>query len=140
MKKLIFFIIPALFLLIAGCNSSNSGNNPIGGIGEIGGGTGGGVTIGVDVAQDNQGQQYFEFTPNTNVVIIQAEVKCDAQQIDQTFQGDGQTVYSANNTFSIGPLTQGLLQTGQLWTFIIQGKISSSTGTAFTATPTYTVP
>jgi hypothetical protein len=144
MKNLYLFIIIFAFSLFSGCNkSAGGGDNPfalgVGGSGTGGGGTGN-VTVAVAVIQDGQGQQYFEFTPDTGVVVNQVEVKCAAQGVDETLQGDGQTVYTANNPVDVGPLTQGILQTGQQWTFTIQGKIGSSTGTAYIATPSYTVP
>lgn len=140
MKKLFILFLPLLFFFLSGCSndSGGSGSNPFG-TGGTGGGTGN-VTITVAVVQDGQGQQYFQFTPSTSVVVNQVRLQCTAQQVDETVQGDGQTVYTTTDGFSVGPLNQGILQTGQQWNFTITGKVGSATGTAFTATPIYTVP
>ena len=143
MKYLLSIVFAFALLFFNGCSNDAAPTGATGG-GGFGGGTGGGGTGGVNVTvsviQDGQGQQYFQFAPSTGVVVDQIEVKCDAQGVDQTVQGDGQTVYTNTNGFTIGPITQGLLQTGQQWNFTIQGKIGSSTGAAYTATPTYNVP
>jgi len=139
MKKLIFTFLPLLFIHFNGCsNDGGTGANPFG-AGGNGGGTGN-VTFTVSVVQDGQGQQFFQFAPSTNVVVDQVRAQCTPQQIDETVQGDGQTVYSPNDGFSIGPIPQGSLQTGNLWTFTLQGKLESATGTAYNVNSTYTVP
>ena len=141
MKYLLSIIFTFALLFFNGC-SNDAAPTSSGGGGLGGGGTGGtgGVTITVSVVQDDQGQQHFLFKPSTSVVVNQVRLQCTAQQVDETVQGDGQTVYTTTDGFSVGPLNQGILQTGQQWNFTITGKVGSATGTAFTATPIYTVP
>ncbi len=79
MKKLLFFI-PLLLLLIAGCSSDKSGNNPLGGIGTVGGGTGGGtggtgtVTWTIGQRQGDQGGTMLTASPSVAVTVTQVIV------------------------------------------------------------------
>lgn len=149
MKKIIMTFIPIIFVLIWGCSSNSSGNNPTNpfgggttGGGNTGGGNNGGgngnVTFTVSVIQ-NQQQNYFQFIPNTGITLDMATVSCAALNVNnQQVQGDGKTVFSNANPLWIGPINVNL-QAGQQWTFTLSGKIGSSTGQAYNSTVNYTV-
>lgn len=144
MKKLYLLCLALCFLVLYGCSNDSAGPTQAGGFGggtngggNTGGG-GGGVTFTVALKQDQQQQTYFEFTPSTAVVINSITANCpEAGVTNEQVTDDGTTVYDANDPAYVGPLT-GLAQ-GQHWSFTIEGKIGSSTGTAYTATTNFTV-
>lgn len=134
--KIIPFVILGFIVGFIGCKKEV---NPVdsGGGGFLGGGN---VTMTVALVQNNQGEQLFLFKPSADVVVSEVKVQCADQQIDDTVQADGQTVYTKAEGFSVGPLNQDILQTGQQWKFTVKGKIGSSTGTAYSVSLNYTIP
>lgn len=137
MKKILLALFSILFILSNGCSddSAGGGTDPFGG-----GGTGtGSVTFTVAIVQDNQQKLFFEFKPSTNVVLTQITANCAAAGVNnETVQGDGTTVYSSTNPIYIGPLT--VTQSGQQWTFKIEGKIGTAQGQAYNKDVNFTVP
>lgn len=136
MKKLFLLLLPIMLLFITGCSDDGDDAGGLGGIGGGGNNTGN-VTFTVAVVQDQQ-QVYFEFKPNTGVVINTIRGVCAALAIDETVNADGTTVYSQTSPAYVGPI-EGL-QSGSSFVFTITGKVGSSTGTTFTSTVNYTVP
>ena len=135
-------IIGLVFVLVAllGCGGDDDGNsNPVGpggvGIGGGGGGTGN-VTFTISSPQQQDGV-YFVFNPSVNVIVNSVTASLPAQQFQDVIQGDGTTVFSTQDNFSIGPYTG--VQSGQAWTFIIVGKTEGANGAAYTSTVNYTV-
>ena len=137
MKKFFFLFLMMGVLLVVGC--SDNATAPTGGGGFGGGGGGNGsVTFTVSLVQDQQQQYYFRFTPSVDAVINTITANCAAAGVNnEQVQGDGTTVFNANNPADAGPVT-GLAQ-GQQWSFTIAGKLGSSTGTAYSSTATFTV-
>lgn len=134
-----FFSLLLMFgaLIVVGCSDDAVGPTGTGG-GLGGGGTVGGVTYTVSLAQDNQQQYYFEFKPSVDAVINTITANCAAAGINnEQVTDNGTTVYNANNPAYVGPIT--VLAQGQQWSFTITGKIGSSTGTAYTVTANLTV-
>ena len=138
MKKLIFFI-PLLLLLIAGCSSNNSGNNPIGGIGSGTGGGGGtgGVTWTIGQRAGDQGGVMLTANPSVAVTVTQVIVSVPANNFtDDPVQGDGQTVFQAGQFYDVKEYTG--VTTGLQFSIEFKGNIGSATGTAYDVTSTYT--
>ena len=135
MKRIAFPLIALLFVLVSGCkkDDAGSGTDPFGG----GGGGGGGVTFQVTVVRDQQNQPFFQFTPSTPVTVTQVTATLQGAQ-PNVLNGDGTTVYSAQNPFVIGPVTG--LAAGQQWSFVIQGKIGNAQGAAYNVTTNFVVP
>ncbi len=144
-KKLYFLLMLGIALLLGGCSNKSSGNsNPVSPIAGITGGNNGGtknnVAFEVNIVQDQQQNNYFEFTPNTEVTLTKVVVNCAAANVtNQQVQDDGTTVYSGTNPINLGPVTIPL-QSGQQWVFIISGKIGSSTGQDYTSDASFTIP
>ncbi len=137
MKNLLIGFAVLMFFLVPGCKS----DSPTGGGGLGGGGGGGGtgsVTFTISVVQDQQGQVFLQFQPNTSATITSIKAVCQAINVDETVTDNSGTVYNSNNPINIGPLT--VLQTGQQWTFTIKGKVGSATGQDYTVTVNYTIP
>ncbi|MBS1518392.1 MAG: hypothetical protein JSS91_09935 [Bacteroidetes bacterium] len=138
MKKIYYsYIVLSLFIaLIFSSCSSNSTTG--GGIINPGGGGTGNVTFTTSVATDpNTNQPYFQFVPSTGVTLTKITVTCAQLQIsNEVVNGDGTTVWTQQNPLYLGPV-QGLAA-GQQWTFVIEGKVGSATGTAYTTTVNYT--
>ncbi len=133
MKKLTIFLLFCGALLISSCSddAAPTGSGGFGGPGGGGGGTGN-VTYTVAVVQDQQQQYFFEFKPSTGATVESITGNCAAAGVNnETVQGDGTTVYSSTSPAYIGPVTN--LAQGQQWTFVIKGKVGSSTGAAYTA-------
>jgi hypothetical protein len=87
-----------------------------------------------------QGQQgiVFNFKPSTAVTVTQVTVKLPAQNFEDVVQGDGTTVFDTQTGFSVGEYTG--VQTGQQWSFNIQGKIGSATGQTYNKDVNFTIP
>jgi hypothetical protein len=138
MKILIsVFTIFCLFFFNS-CKSDSAGSG--GGFGvDPGGGGGGGVTFGITVGPGNisANNKIFYGTPSTAVVVTNVNVSVAAAQYNHDFQGDGTTVYPANQPVSINEFSG--VAPGQVWVFVFTGKLGSATGTAFSVSSTYTV-
>jgi len=137
MKKSINLFLIGLVLLFSSCGKDDDkNNNPLNpGIG----GTGS-VSFTVALAQDEQQDLYFEFTPSTNVVITSMSAQCQTLGFNDTVTDDQipDDIFGPNQPLYVGPITLNLEQ-GQQWTFTMQGKVGSATGQAFTATTNFTV-
>jgi hypothetical protein len=141
MKKLLWLPLLFVVLLIFSCSEDPVSPTDTGG---IGGGTGGGgtgsVTFQVSLVQDNQQNYYFEFKPSVDVVISTITVNCTAANVNnEQIQGDGTSVYKNTEPVYIQIPDPNILAQGQQWSFVIAGKIGSSTGTAYSVTANYTI-
>jgi hypothetical protein len=140
MKNLVSVFTILLMFLFTSCksDSSNPTSTGIGGLGGPGGG-GGNNSVAFTISQQpgNTGVVFFA-APSVAVVITSVAVSLPAQSFTDTVPGDGTTVFAANVAVSIREYTG--VASGQKWTFVFIGKLTSSTGTAFTATANYTVP
>lgn len=133
MKKLIgLSLIISFALIVSSCKKDDS-SNPSGPA--IGGGTT--VTFTVSAVQGQQGI-VFNFKPSTAVTVTQVTVKLPAQNFQDVVQGDGTTVFDTQSGFSVGEYTG--VQSGQQWSFNIQGKIGSATGQAYNKDVNFTIP
>jgi hypothetical protein len=140
MKKLFSIFLVGVFLTFAGCSNDSGGSSttdPFGGGGGGGGGGTGNVTVTVDLATDNDGSVYFEFSPNPGATITQVVARCTAINVNETVPVTGGQVYTAANPLYIGPVTG--LAAGQQWTFTLTGNVGSTSGAAFTANSNFTV-
>ncbi|MFZ1292014.1 MAG: hypothetical protein WAR79_18095 [Melioribacteraceae bacterium] len=138
MKKLILYFLPILFLVITSCDDSSGVVNPNGGgIGGIGGGGGGGsVAFTIGTSQGEQGGIYFTAAPSVSVKITKVTVSLPAQQFTDILQGDGVTVFNANEAVLLQEYVG--VENGQQWTFQFEGSLASSNQT-FSVTSNFTV-
>jgi hypothetical protein len=141
MKKLFWLPLLLVVLLIFSCSEDPVSPTDTGG---IGGGTGGGgtgsVTFQVSLVQDNQQNYYFEFKPSVDVIVTLITVNCAAANVTNVqVQGDGTTVYKSTEPAYIQIPDPNILAQGQQWSFVIAGKIGSTTGTAYSVTANYTI-
>ncbi|MBK8944756.1 MAG: hypothetical protein IPM32_05715 [Ignavibacteriae bacterium] len=140
MKKLILLLLPILFLSITSCDDSAGVTNPTGGgIGGIGGGGGtgtGSVTFTIGTSQGEQGGIYFTAAPSVAVKITKVTVSLPAQQFSDVLQGDGTTVYNANEAVLLQEYVG--VENGQQWTFQFEGSLAGNNQT-FNVTSNYTV-
>ena len=139
MKKLLIVFLPLLFIFFNGCsnNGTGTGSDPFGG-GGIGGGGTGSVTWTISQRQGDNGGIMFTAKPSVAVTVTSVAISLPAQNFNDPVQGDGQTVYQPGQFYDISEYTG--VASGQQWTFAFQGKVGSSTGTAYTANSNYTVP
>ncbi len=137
MKQIYLALSLLLALIMSSCSSTSSTGGGI--INPGGGGGTGNVTFTTSIATDPQtNQPYFQFVPSTGVTLVKITASCPALQIsNEVINGDGTTVWTQQNPMYLGPV-QGLAQ-GQQWTFVIEGKVGSATGTAYTTTVNFTV-
>ncbi|MBK9334099.1 MAG: hypothetical protein IPM96_17255 [Ignavibacteria bacterium] len=135
MKKIYLALTLVLAIIMSGCSSGGDGSsilNPGGG-----GGTGN-VTFTTNVVQD-QGVIYFQFVPSTGVTLTKITANCPQAQIsNEVINGDGTTVYTQAAPMLLNTTGVTLAQ-GQQWTFVIEGKVGSATGTAYTSNVNYTI-
>lgn len=138
MKKLIIYFLPILFLAITSCDDSAGITNPTGGgIGGIGGGGGtGSVTFTIGTSQGEQGGIYFTAAPSVSVKITKVTVSLPAQQFTDVLQGDGATVYNANEAVLLQEYVG--VENGQQWTFQFEGILASNNQT-FSVNSNFTV-
>ncbi len=133
MKKLSIIFMLLIAVAFSSCSNSTGG----GVIGPGGGGTGN-ITFTTSVVQDQQGSNYFQYVPSEGVTLTTITASCPQLQItNEVVNGDGTTVFTPTNPLQVGPVQN--LATGQQWTFVIVGKVGSSTGTAYSTTVNYTV-
>lgn len=136
MKRIVLVILSVLSIhILSSCSEdSGSGTSPFGG----GGGTGGGgVTFTVSTVQGQQGIS-FNFKPSTNVTVTQVTVRLPAQNFQDVVQGNGTTVFDTQTGFTVGEYTG--VQSGQQWTFNIQGKIGNAQGQAYNKDVNFSIP
>jgi hypothetical protein len=136
MKKLFSLLLTGIILLFSSCSKDDDKNNN-----PLNPGIGGNVTFTAALAQDDQQDLYFEFTPSANVVITSMSAQCLALNLNETVGDDEipDDIFGPNQPLYVGPITENLQQ-GQQWTFTMQGKVGSATGQAFSATTNFTVP
>ena len=137
MKKIIQLLSIIIIAGITGisCSDNSSGGgltNPFGG----GTGTTGGVTFSISSMQGQQGGTVFTTTPTVSVKITKVTISLPAQQFTDVIQGDGTTVFNANQAVEINEYIG--VAAGQLWTFQFEGTIASD-NQAFNVTSNYTV-
>lgn len=154
MKKLFFYIVSLIFIISTGCSDDASVTSPTGsglGIGDGGGtGTGGGsvtFTIGNQKLQegydfDNDGQAdesfYLTATPSVSVKINSVNIEIPNDANFDTVQGDGTSVFEANQAVQINTTPYYNVGSGQKFTLKISGKLASN-DQAFNVTVEYTV-
>ncbi|MBK7104692.1 MAG: hypothetical protein IPH62_05360 [Ignavibacteriae bacterium] len=137
MKKIIIYFLPILFLAITSCDDSAGITNPTGGgIGGIGGGGTGSVTFTIGTSQGEQGGIYFTAAPSVSVKITKVTVSLPAQQFTDVLQGDGATVYNANEAVLLQEYVG--VENGQQWTFQFEGTLASNNQT-FSVNSNFTV-
>jgi len=136
MKKSFILIVVLAFIGLLSCSDDQGGTvtDPFGT-----GGTGGtgGVTFTVSSTQGNQGGVIFTATPSVDVKITKVTLSLPAQQFNDVLQGDGTTVYPANQAVQLDEYTG--VATGQQWTFQFEGNLASN-NQAFNVTANYTIP
>lgn len=136
MKKIIV-AFSFLLLIISACNDNSGGGitDPFGA--GPGGNTGtGNVTFTMSAQQGQQGV-IFLATPSVSVKITKVTVSLPAQQFNDVIQGDGTTVYNANQAVQLDEYTG--VASGQQWTFKFEGNLASN-NQAYNVTSNYTIP
>jgi hypothetical protein len=134
MNKNLLFVTLFLLFFYLGCSKDDP----------VSPGTGGGiggtnsVSFTISTQPGTQGGTVLFAAPSVDVVITQVDVSVPAENFTDTVQGDGTTVFPANQPVSIDEYTG--VQSGQQWVFRFQGKIGSSTGQAFDVSTNYTIP
>lgn len=139
MKKFIIYLLPIIFFAITSCDDSAGITNPTGGgIGGIGGGGGGtgSVTFTIGTSQGEQGGIYFTAAPSVSVKITKVTVSLPAQQFTDVLQGDGVSVYNANEAVLLQEYVG--VENGQQWTFQFEGTLAGNNQT-FNVTSNFTV-
>jgi hypothetical protein len=137
MKKILNLFLLGIVLLFSSCSKDDGkDNNPL----NPGVGGEGNVSFTVALAQDDQQNLFFEFTPSTNVVISSMSAQCQALNLNETVTDEEipDDIFGPQQPLYVGPLTVDLQQ-GQQWSFTMQGKIGSATGQAFNASANFTV-
>jgi len=136
MKKLLTLIIVTFALFYSGCSndSGGTGTDPFG----PGGGGTGNVTFTITVEQGQQGIN-FRLKPSQSITVTTITVSLPAQNFtDPITNPNPDEVFDTANGFVVGEYTG--TASGQQWTFAVQGKIGSSTGTAYNVTSNFTIP
>jgi hypothetical protein len=137
MKRLFFYLISIVLIVSTGCNDDSGGStitDPFGG-----GGTGGQGSASFTISTTNgqQGGIIFTATPSVDVKITQVTVSLPAQQFTDVLQGDGTTVFSANQAALLEEYVG--VERGQQWTFKFEGTLANG-GQTFSVTSNYTIP
>lgn len=89
-------------------------------------------------AGNTPGGTFFIATPTEPVFISKLSVAVPLLQFQETYNGDGLTIFPANVPFIINEY-QGVA-TGQKWTFFFDGNLGTKTGTPFSIASSFTVP
>ena len=136
MKKLLSILISISFLVLCSCSDDSGGTvtDPFG-TGGTGGGTGN-VSFTISTTQGQQGV-IFVATPSASVKITKVTISLPAQQFNDVLQGDGTTVFNANEAVQLDEYTG--VATGQQWTFKFEGILANN-NQAFDVTSNYTIP
>lgn len=127
MNKILLFATFFLLFFYTGCKK----DNPVSPVTSS-------VTFTISTQPGTQGGTVMLAAPSVDVVITQVDVSVPAENFTDTVQGDGTTVFPANQPAAIDEYTG--VQSGQQWVFRFQGKIGSSTGQAFDVSTNYTIP
>lgn len=137
MKNKLIYLLSLLLAFSIGCSDDSSDSNPIG-LGGLGG-TGGQGSVSFTIGSTNgqQGGIIFSATPSINVKITQVTVSLPAQQYTDVLEGDGTTVYNANQAVQLDEYVGA--EKGQQWTFKFEGTLAAD-GKAFDVTSNYTIP
>ncbi len=137
MKKIILTLF-AFLLIVTSCHDNSGGGgitNPFGT--GPGGTTGtGNVTFTISSQKGQQGI-IFLATPSVSVKLTKVTVSLPAQNYNDVIQGDGTTVYNANQAVPIDEYIG--VASGQQWTFQFEGTIANN-NQAYNVTSYYTVP
>ncbi len=155
MKNILIFFASMTLIFSIGCSDDASVTSPTDGgfgIGDGGGtGTGGGsVTFqianqvkqeGYDFDSDGQTDDsfYLTATPSVSVKINSVNIEIPNDANFDTVQGDGTTVFAANQAVQINTTPYYNVGSGQKFTLKISGKLASD-DQAFDVTVEYTVP
>lgn len=136
-NKIILLLVSSFVVFLFGCSDDSNDSNPVGlgGLGGTGGQGSVSFTIGSTIGQ--QGGIIFTATPSVDVKITQVTVSLPAQQYTDVLQGDGTTVFNANQTAQLEEYVG--TEKGQQWTFQFEGTLAAD-GKAFDVTSNYTVP
>ena len=134
--KIIYAVCTIFCLLLFNSCKSNSNPTDSGGIGGIGGGGGGSVTFTITQAAGSQGGIVLYGAPSVAVTVTNVNYSVANSTTKGDIQGDGTTVFPANQPVSISEFNA---QAGLKYTLIFTGKLGSATGTAYTATSNYTI-
>ncbi len=154
MKKLLFYTLSVLMFITIGCSddasvtSPNSGGLGIGD-GNGSGGGGGSVTFkignqklqeGYDFDNDGQADESFYLTASPSVAVkistVKIEIPGDANF--DTVQGDGTSVFAANQAVQLNSTPYYNVASGQKFTIKFSGKLASN-DQSFDVTSEYTV-
>ncbi|NLT49418.1 MAG: hypothetical protein GXX85_00700 [Ignavibacteria bacterium] len=135
MKKILFLLLVSFVTMFIGCSDDS---NPAGSTGMGGtGGTGGTGNVTFVMGQRVEGNGVmFTVKPSVAITVTQYTCSLPAQNFTETYQGDGVTVYPANQVQDFAGFTG--VQAGQQWTFNIQGKIGNAQGAAYNVNVNYT--
>lgn len=136
MKNLILYLISLILITGTACNDNSGGGTLTDPFGNGGTGGTGSVTFTISSQQGQQGI-IFIAAPSVSVKITKVTVNLAAQQFNDIVQGNGTTVYNANQSVQINEYTG--VASGQQWTFQFEGTIVSN-NQAFNITSNYTVP
>lgn len=154
MKNLLFYTLSVLMFITIGCSDDASVTSPnSGGLGigdGNGGGSGGGsVTFkianqklqeGYDFDNDGQADESFYLTASPSVAVkistVKIEIPNDANF--DTIQGDGTSVFAANQAVQLNSTPYYNVASGQKFTIKFSGKLASD-DKAFDVTVEYTV-
>jgi hypothetical protein len=137
MKKIISLLVSVLLLIAAGCS-----DNPTSSTGGIGDGNNGGTNSGtvtftiMSQAGQNGGIEFYT-KPSVDITITSVNVKVPAENYDETYQGDGTTIYPKDQWQLMDEFTG--VTSGMQFTFIFVGKTSPDKKD-FNVTVNYTVP
>ena len=136
MKNILIFLTSIMLIFSIGCSddSSDSDSNPLG-IGGLGGQ--GSVSFTIGSTNGQQGGIIFTATPSVDVKITQVTVSLPAQQYTDVLQGDGTTVFSANQSAQLDEYVGA--EKGQQWSFKFEGTLAAD-GKVFDVTSNYTIP
>ncbi|MBK8944752.1 MAG: hypothetical protein IPM32_05695 [Ignavibacteriae bacterium] len=137
MKKIItiFLILSSIFIISCDDDTTGGVTDPFG-TGGIGGGTGN-VTFTIGAQQGENGGILFFATPSVAVKITKVTCSLPAQNFNDVVEGDGTTIFNANESVGIEEYTG--VTSGQQWTFKFEGTLASN-NQAFNVTSNYTVP
>ena len=136
MRRIIIYLLPILIATLASCSNDTVGGgvtDPFGG----GGGGQGAVNFIIGSTNGQQGGIIFTAVPSVDVKITQVTVALPAQQFTDVLQGDGTTVFGANQTAQLEEYVG--VEKGQQWTFKFEGTLSNG-GQVFNVTSNYTIP
>jgi hypothetical protein len=124
MKKIISLLFSLLLLFAVGCSDNAVSGNTTGGLGgNTGGGTNtGNVTFTINSQNGQNGGIELLAKPSVDVTINSVNVKVPAENFDETYQGDGVTVFPKDQWVSINEYTG--VTSGMKFVITFVGKTS----------------